>query len=246
MSSGKRSAAKMTDFFQAKSKQKRTDGPKNAMAEQWAAHLGGCRPIYLTTDKQSWVLHVENWMPPSNAKEFKGEWDLHPTKRHQLKLYGKVISEKRWSLMWGISYHYSGATNAALPLTAAGPMVQKLVQTVNTLSTELATTPVTYNAVLQNWYEPQDTISLHADNERKHNPDAPIWSLSWGGTRRFVLRSKTEPSSRTELWLRSGDLVIMGGTCQQTHKHEVPPVRKTMDPPTSNRINWTIRSFRED
>ena len=116
-----------------------------------------------------------------------------------------------------------------------------------------------------------DTIGLHADDERSLYQDYPILSLSWGGTRRFLFRRKQPPppskqkedhnkkggnattkhgkrenneEAVVELWLEDGDLLVMGGTCQKTHKHEVPKWRPTKDPPTSNRINWTLRAFR--
>lgn len=122
-----------------------------------------------------------------------------------------------------------------------------------------------YNGCLQNWYAPMDSISLHADDEKSLCKAYPILSLSWGGTRRFLFRGKRRPKETkgkvnsttgnpncdntghihvAELWLEDGDLLVMGGTCQESHKHEVPKVRKTKDPPTANRINWTIRAFR--
>ena len=75
-------------------------------------------------------------------------------------------------------------------------------------------------------------------------------SLSWGGPRRFLFRARDDSpfpcvSKKTphEVMLRDGDLLVMGGLCQQTHKHEVPAVRKTKDPAPTPRINWTIRAF---
>jgi alkylated DNA repair dioxygenase AlkB len=108
-----------------------------------------------------------------------------------------------------------------------------------------------YNACMQNWYTPEDSIGLHSDDEDYH-AKRPIFSISWGGTRRFVLRAKKNKNTKTqqdsderivEVWLEDGDLLIMGGTCQETHKHEVPKERKR-DPITSNRISWTIRAIK--
>ena len=114
-----------------------------------------------------------------------------------------------------------------------------------------------YNGCLQNWYEPIDTIGRHSDDEKSMKQGLPIFSLSWGGPRRFVFyrrqrenqqQTNTNTSSKgdkqkVELLLEDGDLLVMGGTCQDTHKHEVPKVRVTLDPLTSRRINWTVRSF---
>ena len=103
-----------------------------------------------------------------------------------------------------------------------------------------------YNGCLQNWYHPEDTIGIHADDERDLQAQYPIFSLTWGGTRRFVLKPRDKSLQKVELFLEDGDLLLMGGHCQRTHRHEVPKRRTTKDPPTSDRINWTIRAFRDE
>eukprot|EP00977_Amphora_coffeiformis_P000624 scaffold140_cov163-Amphora_coffeaeformis.AAC.5 len=206
-----------------------------------------CDTIYLTDDHASWILLVKQWFPCPDETTFEQEWNVHPPKRHLLKLFGRTVSEKRWSQSWGVSYAYSGATNPARAIPPASRLAL-LLETVNqwvvtAKEDQEASRP--YNACLQNWYEPDDTIGRHADDEREMRPGMPIFSLSWGGTRRFVLRAKHNPTQeKTELFLQDGDLLVMGGTTQETHYHEVPKRRVTMDPPTSRRINWTLRSFR--
>jgi len=205
----------------------------------------GTKPDYLTKDKSSWYLLVENWLPTPSKVVFEEEWNLHPSKRHKLKLFGRVVEEKRWSQSWGMPYTYSGATNEALPIDGSR-MVTLLLQKANELVADAINDKrPPYNACLQNWYEPEDTIGLHADDEKANRPEYPILSLSWGGTRRFLFRSK-DKTSKKELYLKDGDLLVMGGTCQMTHHHEVPKRRVTMDPPTARRINWTVRAFQND
>ena len=199
-------------------------------------------------DRSSWYILAEGWMPCPNAKAFQRQWDLHPEKRHRLKIFGRTVQEKRWSQSWGVPYRYSGATNPARPIaeSTGGGMVKRLIDRSNDVLEAL--TPAggdgerPYNACLQNWYEPEDTIGKHADDESMNQTGVPIFSLSWGGTRRFLFHSKAT-REKTEIFLKDGDLLVMGGTCQQTHHHEVPKRRKTMDPPTSRRINWTVRAF---
>ena len=114
----------------------------------------------------------------------------------------------------------------------------------NTNSEELP-----YQVVLQNWYEKYHYIGAHADEIKQHVPGSPIFSLSWGGTRRFIIKPKPKfahKGHQLELMLKSGDFVIMGGTLQHTHKHEIPPVRKTKDPPATRRISYTMRAFKPD
>lgn len=126
-----------------------------------------------------------------------------------------------------------------------------------------------YNCCLVNWYQSHHHIGLHADDERELNPSIPIVSLSWGGPRRFLLRPKASlnKNNLSKLWrkntttnnntnnndnnfnpyfeieLKDGDLLFMGGKCQQEFKHEIPKVRKTKDGLVGPRISWTIRSM---
>jgi alkylated DNA repair dioxygenase AlkB len=135
---------------------------------------------------------------------------------------------------------------------------------------------------LTNYYEVEHDISKHSDDEGQLVNGAPIFSLSWGGRRRFRLHRKkpeggqkefvemefvlgTVPNptqsdgirpwystqshtihafstTRTRTHSGDGDLLIMGGALQKTHKHDVPPHRKK-DPPSGRRINFTARSF---
>jgi len=223
------------------------------LPERLAERLKG-QLHYLTDDRASWYILARRWWPCSGETEFQQQWDLHPEQRHKLKLFGRTVAEKRWSQSWGVAYRYSGATNPARPIMENGGLVQDLINAANDLVAiqqqqqdrrdDDSSCARPYNAVLQNWYLTDDSIGKHSDDESSNRTDVPIFSLSWGGTRRFLFRAKGGDSKqKTELYLEDGDLLVMGGTCQQTHHHEVPKVRKTMDPPTARRINFTVRAF---
>lgn len=220
-----------------------------------------CRVMYLTEDHSSWLVLAQNWYKCPSPEAFQAEWSRHPPERHLLKIFGKVCSEKRWSQSWGASYPYSGATNVAKPIEQDS-VVARLLETINTIVAKCQEDETVgqaakkdeqqkhqgpshkyYNGCLQNWYEPDDTIGRHADDEKAMHQGWPIFSLSWGGTRRFLLRAKADTMEKTEIYLQDGDLLVMGGTTQKTHYHEIPKRRVTMDPPTDQRINFTIRSF---
>lgn len=224
-------------YFASNKTRKRN--PVNATAETLAQRLD-TDVNNLTPDGESWYLLKRKWLP---SEDFDAEWKLHPTKRHELKMFGKPVLEKRWSQSWGVSYAYSGSTNVARPLEDS-KMVGRLIEKANEMTQDLPSEESPYNGCLQNWYKPDDTIGLHSDNEKSQNHDCPILSLSWGGTRRFLFRLRSDKKIKTEIYLKDGDLLVMGGTCQQTHYHEVPKRRVTKDPPSSDRINWTIRAFR--
>jgi alkylated DNA repair dioxygenase AlkB len=224
----------------------RAPGPNATLKAHSLAALLGVSPIFLTPDKSSWILHVPHfWDVPSEAA-FVHEWLRHPIDRHKLRIHGNKVTEKRWSAQWGISYAYGGSVRVARPIQKSR-MVRQLCNRINTLMRPFCVTPTQkhapYNACLQNWYEPKDSIGLHADNESVHVAGWPIFALSWGGPRRFLLRPRIKQlGPMHEVWLHSGDLIVMGGTCQKTHKHEVPKMRKK-DPGSTDRINWTVRAF---
>jgi len=248
----RRKARSVRSFFpekpceqQAFKKRRRCDDKAEALARRLDA-----KPTYMTEDGNSWYILVKAWLCPSTEDDFEEEWSLHPVDRKPLRLYGRTVYEKRWSQSWGMSYAYSGSVSVAKPIKE-DTISSKLLLRANELtrdlfmdndSSEATTSP--YNGCLQNWYEPADTMGLHSDDESSLRHEFPIFSLSWGGTRRFLFRSKSEqPTKKIELLLDDGDLLVMGGTCQVTHRHEVPKLRVTMDPPTSRRINWTVRAF---
>lgn len=125
---------------------------------------------------------------------------------------GKVCYETRYSQSWGVSYSYSGGANKARCLSG-NPFIQDLIDKCNAISPGCGP----YNGCLQNWYETQHSIAFHSDDERSHCRGAPIFSLSWGGPRRFILRAKpgADVQQQTvELLLEDGDLLVMGGSCQ--------------------------------
>ena len=98
------------------------------------------------------------------------------------------------------------------------------------------------------WYENGNHyIGPHADDERDMMVCSPIVALSLGATRRFVFTKKAskiafeddEAVPRLELQVGDGDLMIMGGTTQRTHKHAVPKMARCREA----RISVTLRCF---
>lgn len=258
MSDSSKRQSQLTSYFSRTnsaitSKQAEAKVIINESAERLGFKLGS-KPIYITDDSKSWYILVRLWLVPESQTIFEKEWMLHPPNRRKVKIYGKTLDEKRWSQAWGVSMAYSGLEQTAKPIEDS-TIVPQMLDMINELMEDVPLNDVDcdlkkmdpqalYNACLQNWYLPEDTMGLHSDDESYLIHGLPIFSLSWGGTRRFLLRRKGI-SEKCEIWLENGDLLVMGGLCQDTHKHEVPKIRSTMDPPTSNRINWTIRAIKK-
>ena len=191
--------------------------------------------------EKSWVILQQGYLSSTPAA-FDREWN-HPLKPHtkrKLRVFGRDCFENRWSLSWGADYPYSGQKAEAAKIET-GSFVAELEASLNAFA------PV--NGCLENWYEADSTIGAHADDEGALVKGEPIFALSWGATRRFriVPKKKDTNDKSMEFYLSDGDLLVMGGDLQQTHKHDIPTYRKTKDPfPPGRRISWTFRVFRPE
>lgn len=228
--------------------------------------------IPLTTNASSWLLHLPRFCRSPNQHAFLQLFQTHPPNQHALQLYGKRVFENRYSQMFvtddsvGSTYKYSGTTRPChvcdpqkdeeqflLDLcTISNILYSKMIENNIIIENTGTTKNNPYNCCLVNWYQPHHHIGLHADDEKELNLSIPIISLSWGGPRRFLLRPKPTTKNLSGVWkknstfyeicLKDGDLLLMGGKCQQEFKHEIPKVRK-MDGIVGPRISWTIRSM---
>ena len=81
-----------------------------------------------------------------------------------------------------------------------------------------------FNSVWVNYYRGgEDSVAWHSDRIGIDPADAVVAIVSLGGPRRFLLRPAGGGRSRS-FTLASGDLLVMGGACQQNWEHSVPKV----------------------
>lgn len=69
----------------------------------------------------------------------------------------------------------------------------------------------------------RDSVAFHGDRLGPAREDAIVAIVALGARRRFLLRPTSGGRSRA-LDFGGGDLLVMGGTCQQTWEHAVPKV----------------------
>ena len=86
----------------------------------------------------------------------------------------------------------------------------------------------------------RDSVAWHGDRIARTLPSVTIAIVSLGGPRRFLLRPKGGGRS-VRYDLASGDLLVMGGSCQRTWQHSVPKVARA-----EPRISLTFRHRYED
>ncbi len=98
-----------------------------------------------------------------------------------------------------------------------------------------------FNSVLLNYYRHgRDSMGWHSDNEPELGKNPLIASVSFGGERRFMFKSRDKKNSlKSELVLNHGSLLIMAGETQQYWLHQIPKTTKQVNP----RINLTFRNI---
>jgi len=206
----------------------------------------------LTEDGASWV-DVYRLAGETDSSEFEVLWNLHPKEKGKVKIMKREIPTPRWQQSYLRPYWFSGMSHPALPLPEE---LQVYLDLANSIKCQLFPGGIaTFNEVLINWYEDGSMyIGPHADDERElmvgPNGETAVWSLTLQDTasgkkpRTFRLKPKTGGKDRLDLTLSDRLVVVMGGTCQRTHKHQVP---KILGKPQeyARRINITTRVFKD-
>lgn len=173
---------------------------------------------------------------------------LYQTLLHELpwqadivKLFGKTHITKR-QIVWmgdnGLSYQYSGHTQQTLPWTESVFHVKQLVEE------QLASIGifVTFNSCLLNYYPSgSEGMGYHADDEKELGSQPIIAALSLGATRKFVFKHKSTRREnkpvKVELYLESGQLIVMHGATQSHWKHTITKTKTVSE----GRISLTFR-----
>jgi alkylated DNA repair dioxygenase AlkB len=98
---------------------------------------------------------------------------------------------------------------------------------------------VSFGAVALNYYrDGRDSVAFHADRELRDLDDALVAILTFGAERPFLVRPAGGGRS-IDLRPRSGDLLVMGGTCQAGWEHAVPKVAGGCGPRVSASVRWS-------
>ena len=172
--------------------------------------------------------------------KFELLWNLHPKEYHIIKIYNKIIKTPRWQQSYGLSYKFSGTINEAQEIPE---IIQEYIDYANMLEQKKADFDGNlFNMALVNWYlDGSHYISYHSDDESQLITNSSIYCFSFGQEREFLIKSN-KYKNVTKILLENNSLVIMGGTCQKTHKHSIP--KRTKKKCNQRRISITLRKFK--
>jgi alkylated DNA repair dioxygenase AlkB len=148
----------------------------------------------------AWVDVVPGWATGAGAL-FARVMDAAPWGAHDRWMYDRMVAEPRLTTReW-----------TAPP----APVTEMSVCLTSRYGYDLS-------MVSANLYrDGQDSVAWHGDRVGRTRTETVVAILSLGAARRFLLRPKGGgPSVR--LTPNSGDLLVLGGTCQRTWEHCVP------------------------
>ncbi|KAL1495184.1 hypothetical protein AB1Y20_017049 [Prymnesium parvum] len=235
--------------------------PPPEAALQLARSLATLRPSapppklhLLTPDGASWLLHSPGWWPATPA-QLDELWRARPPQPTLGTVMGRAVAFPRRTAAYGEDYAYTGQTQRAAPLAAAPPLAAEACAALASLPPLAG-----HAAALLNWYDAAagEYMGAHADDERALRRGEPIVSLSWadgGHFRRFRLTPRKEGGGGLAPALpggggragvaavRNGCLLVMGGTTQRTHKHELMKPTKAPGEGVGRRVNLSLRCF---
>ena len=161
-----------------------------------------------------------------------------PWQADVVTLLGKTHVTTRQIVWMGdsnINYQYSGHSRQTIPWTDTVFHVKHHVeQQLSELGID-----VNFNSCLLNYYSSgNDGMGYHADDERELGAQPIIASLSLGATRKFVFRHK-KTQEKVELYLESGQLIVMHGDTQRFWKHSITKTKTV----ATGRISLTFRQI---
>ncbi len=144
-----------------------------------------------------------------------------PWQQRERMMYDKVVTEPRLTAWFGPKGH---------PFTNELLEIKFMVEEQSKIS---------FDSVLLNLYRNgNDSVAWHSDTLPSDGKHKPIASVSFGETRPFQIRHKTNKFIKPlEIPLTHGSFLLMGNTMQEHYEHHVPKTAKLIAP----RINLTFR-----
>jgi len=152
-------------------------------------------------------------------------------KQEPIKIMGKEIMQPRLTAWYGEqkTYRYSGITMLPQIWTKELLMIKERIE---------SEAGCNFTNVLLNYYrDGNDSMGWHKDNEKELGPNPVIGSVSFGVSRSFQFKNKSDQNLKEKVLLSSGSFLLMAGSTQHHWYHRVPKEPKILE----SRINLTFR-----
>lgn len=145
-----------------------------------------------------------------------------PWAQHRRKMYDKIVADPRLIAWYGVD--------------GMNEWTEELLEIKEKV--ELAC-GISFDGVLLNYYrDGNDSVAWHSDHLPSSGVHQAIASVTFGETRIFKVRHKTDKSFRPiEIPLNHGSFLLMGASMQEFYEHHIPKTSRQIGP----RINLTFR-----
>ena len=178
------------------------------------------------------IILIEQFYDVFESRQILNTLKVGPWSDHKILMFGKWITEPRKTAFYAdkdVSYSYSGYQYDCLPWTNT---LLRIKEKIN------ADFNYYFNSALINYYrDGDDYMGWHRDNEIELGINPHIASLSFGESRDFLFRLKSNPSNKIKVTLQSGDLLLMEDKIQSLWEHSLPKRKRQ----NNERVNITFR-----
>ena len=178
--------------------------------------------------------YYPNFITENFLEELVNEIEL---KQDYIDFDGVLVRESRltsWQTSTNDTYSYAGKPLKPKPFTQTVNYLKNIIQ--NKYQVKL-------DSVLINYYQDgNDHINYHSDNYQIHKNN-DIFVLSFGDTRKFIIREKKIHSNRDIFDISNGDLFHMYGKCQELYDHSI---RRDKNNQSKPRISLSFRCLSEE
>ena len=169
-------------------------------------------------DDRSWIDVGPRWLRGGDEL-YEQCVAVLPWRHRSRPMFGELVPEPRLTA----------------PVTVGDPATPPIVAELTRRLTARYGDPLIH--VWANWYrDGDDAVAWHSDRIARTEIDPLVAIVSLGGPRVFRLRPKGGGTSHRVL-LHSGDLLVMGGSCQHAWEHSIPRQRGA-----GGRISLTFRA----
>jgi alkylated DNA repair dioxygenase AlkB len=177
----------------------------------------------ITLDARSWIDYCPSWLAGSDAVfellAARARWQ-----QRTVTMWDNQVLEPRLTAGW--------STDAAHTPAVLSEMCERLS----------ARYAIGFDRVWVNLYrDGQDSVAWHGDRHRHAMTRPMVATVSLGARRKFQLRRRGSSTIAHTLMPGVGDLVVMGGECQNDWEHTVPKTAR----PVGARMSVTIRPSTE-
>lgn len=157
-------------------------------------------------------------------------------RQDKIKMFGKLIDQPRLTAFYGDAnkpYSYSGIIMTPVDWNEDLLFIKSRIEKF---------AGIRFTSVLLNYYrDGKDSMGWHADDEKELGQNPIIGSVSFGETRNFQMRHKTQKEiKKVNIPLSTGSFLLMKGATQHFWQHQIPKTSKEL----SSRINLTFRMIK--